>query len=127
MTTRVLVTGSRTWADEESIRGALEDVHVGLAYGEKPSSIVIVHGAAKGADAIADRVARELGYTVEEHPANWERDGRGAGVIRNANMVNLGAVLCLAFWDGHSRGTAHCIAKAVRWGIPVRIVPEKRR
>jgi len=57
----------------------------------------------------------------------WDRQGNAAGPMRNKRMADLGAVLCLAFPKGESRGTWDCIKRANRAGIPVRIVPERRR
>jgi hypothetical protein len=56
-----------------------------------------VHGAARGADQLADAVARNWGWTPERHPADWARHGRAAGFRRNAAMVALRADVCLAF------------------------------
>lgn len=116
---RVLITGSRTWRDEQTIRNALAAV----VFQHDPANVTIVHGACPtGADAIADRIATDWGsgLTVERHPADWERYGRRAGPLRNQHMVDLGADLCLAFQVNGSRGTADCIRRAERAGIPVR-------
>jgi len=116
---RVLVTGSRTWTDEQAIRTALAAV----IWPHGPENVVIVHGACPvGADAIADRIATAWGggLTVERHPADWERYGRAAGFRRNAEMVALDADVCLAFIRGGSRGASHCARLAGAAGIPVR-------
>lgn len=117
---RILVTGSREWADATAIRSALAEA--GRAAGVHPRDVVVVHGAARGADSLADRVARDLGCRVEAHrvdDADWRRYGRSAGHRRNADMVRLGADLCLAFPIGESKGTRGCIAMAQAAGIPV--------
>jgi len=80
----------RTWDDVETIRAALE--HLERWAGDlRP---VLVTGACpRGADAIAERIARERGWPVEAHPARWrEEDGRldrAAGRRRNAAMAQL--------------------------------------
>jgi hypothetical protein len=62
---RILVTGSRDWDDEAPVRAALTDLVAG-----QTGPHVVVHGACPtGGDAIADRIAAELGLTVERHPA----------------------------------------------------------
>lgn len=111
---RVLVTGSRYWANYDVIRDALCESTEGH------SQVTVVHGAAHGADTLAGVAARELGFNVEEHPAEWSR-GSHAGKARNVEMVQAGADWCLAFFliGAENRGTRHCSLEA-RWsGIPV--------
>lgn len=125
---RILITGSRTllWSDRDFIRQAMLDVvapaitdrifHTGPVV----DSLVIVHGAcSRGADALADSIARQIGWRVERHPADWERFGKGAGFVRNSTMVALGADVCLAFIEGGSKGASMCVSMAYRAGIPV--------
>ncbi|WP_181785368.1 SLOG family protein [Streptomyces phytophilus] len=124
---RVLVTGSRDWADADPIRHALT-----TAWLRHTGTFIVVHGACPtGADWIAsDWVTNlhegELGANVTEepHPADWRPGGkfdRAAGFRRNADMVALGANLCLAFIRNSSRGATHTANLADRAGIPVRL------
>lgn len=115
---RVLVTGSRDWPDQELVWRVLDELL------DKHGSIVVVHGACPtGADEQADDWAgtRELdGYPVkaEPHPADWKGPRkRGAGFARNAEMVKLGADLCLAFILDGSNGSTHCSELAEKAGI----------
>jgi len=121
---RVLVTGSRTWDNQDAIVGAIRQVR--REVDGRP--ITIVHGGCPtGADAIAAYLVRRaspsFGLTEEAHPANWRPNGvldRSAGFRRNAEMVNLGADLCLAFIKDGSRGATHTARLAEQAGIPVR-------
>jgi len=117
---RILITGSRDWDDfhavENSILGALYDAEVS----PYDDDIVVVHGACPtGADAAADQVGRLWAFGVEAWPADWTSHGKAAGPIRNQQMVNAGADLCLAFPLGESRGTRDCVRRADAAGIPV--------
>ena len=127
---RLLITGSRSheWTSYDShalliaVREILEKTH------ELP---VLVHGGATGADTEAARMGQQLfDLLIETHPADWTKYGRAAGPIRNKEMVNLGADLCLAFPDHPkgqgSRGTWNCIDLAHRAGIPVYVVWNRR-
>ncbi len=112
---RILVTGSRTWQRRDVIHAALRVA---------PAGSTVVHGAARGADTIADTVAKSLGLHVEDYPADWKRYGKAAGPIRNSAMVKLGANVCLAFsYDPERGGTGDCVRKARRAGIPVFVFP----
>ena len=85
---------------------------------------VIVHGAARGADRLAGRVAQALGWPVEEHPADWTRYGRAAGHKRNLAMRATHPALVIAFTTiaGGTPGTRHTLTNAYRRGIRVVIV-----
>lgn len=112
---RLLVTGSRTWTKREEIMFDLAGLS--LLYPE----MIVVHGACpRGADAIAASCARELYLAQEPHPADWRQFGKAAGVRRNAEMVALGADLCLAYIMDGSRGATHTADLAGKAGIPVR-------
>ena len=120
--TRIIVCGSRHWHDVEELK-----VQVLLALKEFIGRIVIVHGhCPTGADHMADELAIELQprVTSERHPADWDTYGAGAGPRRNAQMASSGAEVCLAFWDGRSKGTLSMIREATKQQIPVRIYPQ---
>lgn len=130
---RILVTGSRDWADRNAVYRALNQVcdDFGLNYPPDeygntmpdPSRITVVHGhCPTGADQIADDWCIGAFFEAERHPADWDRHGKAAGPIRNQEMVDLGADLVLAFpARGISRGTWDCVDRAREAGIPVRI------
>jgi len=100
--------------------------------GAEGQMVVVSGHCPDGADALAEQVAERWGWTVEPHPADWGRLGRVAGFERNAEMVRLGADVCLAFLDHctstrclsraphGSHGTKHCAGLAAEAGIPVR-------
>ena len=113
---RVLVTGSRNYDDKSNLFDALADQY--------EPGMIVVHGGARGADTLACEWVKEmqsLGYqvTAEVHPADWYEYGKAAGFIRNQEMVDAGADVCLAFPLGESRGTRHCMKAAKKAGIPV--------
>jgi len=110
MTKRILVTGSRDWTDSQFV-----DV---ILAGFLPDSVVLVSGACpRGADALCEDFARRNGWTIERHPAKWNELGKRAGFVRNAEMVNLGADICLAFIKNGSKGASHTARLAEAAGI----------
>lgn len=127
---RILVTGSRTWTDENALHEAIAEA-LGKDRAIRPGDeYVIVHGACpRGADVMASRFCEDNAWWVdnmgaelaeERHPADWERLGKRAGFVRNAQMVALGADLCLAFIVDGSKGASHTADLAEKAGIPVR-------
>jgi hypothetical protein len=120
MGSRYIVCGCRDWISQAAVDTALSELL------EQDPSFTLIHGGcATGADRMAHDWAKRHAHavTVIVHPAEWER-GRAAGPLRNEQMAAAGAVLCIAFWDGESRGTADMIRRAVKHSIPVRIVPK---
>jgi hypothetical protein len=113
---RLLVTGSRTWHDVQTVERALA-----VILDRHPEGVLLVHGACpRGADAIAAAYAAQTpGYRTEAHPADWTRYGRGAGYRHNAEMIALGADGCAAFIRGASPGSTHAVRLARAAGIPV--------
>ncbi|RAJ70232.1 uncharacterized protein DUF2493 [Streptomyces sp. Amel2xB2] len=121
---RALITGSRDWPSPGVVWSALNDCRdEALITGRE---LVVVHGACPtGADAQArdwciTATQFATGVTEEQHPANWQINGKRAGFIRNQHMVNLGADVCLAFIKDGSRGASHTARLAEQAGIPVR-------
>lgn len=120
----MIICGTRRWRDRAKIANRLFEL---------PSDTVIVVGydpkreKPDGADRIAYQEAQKLGLIVEPHPARWDLYGRPgrknpAGAIRNQEMAEAGAQLCIAFWDGLSSGTFDMMGHAVKRGIPVEVV-----
>jgi len=81
-------------------------------------NIEIVSGGARGTDSLGEKYAKKRNYGLKQFPAAWSKFGRGAGVIRNAEMANYADVL-IAFWDGKSRGTRNMINLAKKKGLKI--------
>jgi hypothetical protein len=117
---RVLITGTRE--DGPHCQRAFEVLTKVWSRADNPT-LTVVHGACPtGVDAYVDTMARDAGFSVETYPADWDTHGKAAGPLRNKQMVDLGADLCLAFPKGVSRGTRGCLALAQAAGIDTRVV-----
>ncbi len=124
---RILITGSRELTDKYLVYDAIaQAVLEHQISNSKPweQPVTVIHGAAKGADSLAGRWADILeGFEEERHPADWDKHGKKAGPIRNQEMVDLGADVCLAFFKqgAGNRGTSDCVSRAEKAGIPTRM------
>lgn len=105
---RVIVCGGRDYNDWRMLSDALDALEIGS----------LAHGAARGADRLAEHWAYLRGVPYYAYPARWDRDGRSAGVRRNQLMLELFKPhLVVAFPGG--RGTADMVQRARAANVPV--------
>lgn len=118
---RVLVCGSREWADREAVHARIAAL---------PEEATIVTGGARGVDRIAEEAARELGRERMVFRARWDAEGRRASTDpadQNQRVLGSDPDLVIAFrCGGESPGTDDCIAQARRRGIPVEVIEPSR-
>ena len=117
MTKRIVVAGSRYFEDydvaKQYIQECISDIR-------KDNELVFLSGMCKGADLLGEKFAKENGYEIESHPANWKAYGRAAGPKRNEEMAQL-CDLVICFWDGKSKGTKNMIDYSMKLGKTVRV------
>jgi len=105
---RIGVVGSRQFSDYTKLCNVLTPL----------MPFTLVSGGAKGADKLSEQFADEHNLEKIIHKPNWKKYGRGAGFIRNADIVADSDVL-VAFWDGKSKGTENSIDIARKKRIPI--------
>ena len=110
---RIAVVGSRNFFDYRLLKKELDEF---LTKGA-----TLVSGGVSGADALAEKYARENGREIEVIKPDWITYGPSAGFRRNREIVEK-ATMVVAFWDGNSKGTAHTIQLAQTEGKPVHII-----
>jgi hypothetical protein len=109
---RLAIVGSRDYPNLDEVRQFVDSL---------PNNTVVVSGGAGGVDTAAEEAARKRGLGVIIFPALWGAYGRGAGFIRNKQIVET-ADEVVAFWHNNSRGTAHTVGLAEKAGKPVKII-----
>ena len=118
---RILCCGDRWWSDRKFILDILSTL---------PQDTTIIHGGCRGADRMSGAAAHKLKLNVIVFGAEWGRYGKGAGPIRNEQMINEGLPdKVYAFHDhlSQSEGTRDMIDRAESAGIPVTLFTHKRR
>ena len=105
----IAVIGSRGFDNYSLLQEQLNQVIA--QHNADDKSVVIVSGGAKGADALAERYAKEYQLETLIFKPDWKQYGRGAGPIRNRLIIQA-ADIVLAFWDCKSKGTQHSISEA---------------
>lgn len=112
LSNRVLVTGGRDYNDTAFLVGTLNEFH------ETTPITLLIHGAARGADRIANEWAARVGIPVAAYPALWTRYKLCAGPIRNREMLLLGKPDVVIAFKGNS-GTRDMMDISRRAGIKV--------
>jgi hypothetical protein len=109
---RTIIAGSRTAIHYNDL------IHAVAAAPWKLT--MVISGAARGADALGERWARDNAIPLLRMPADWHTHGKRAGYFRNVEMADKAQAL-IALWDGASRGTAHMIETARSKGLLVSV------
>lgn len=118
---RVLVCGHREFDDWDLLCKTM--LNQGFVGEEKLSNLVIIEGEAKGADFLARVWAKWLGVKFEAYPADWNKYGKGAGPIRNKQMLDDGKPdLVVAFLAKGSVGTKNMIKQAEDAGVKTMVI-----
>lgn len=117
MNKRVIICGGRDFDDKQLCFSTLDRL--------VDKDCEIISGHAKGADLFGEEYALTQGIAVTTFKPDWKRYGRGAGPVRNRQMLEYAAeqqAFIIAFWDGKSKGTKNMIEQAKKAGIKVEIV-----
>ena len=110
----MLISGSRVCATPSAVGERLDKL--------PKKDLIIVHGAAKGVDSVAQEWCLKNNVTVRPYPADWSRYGRAAGPKRNRQMLGENPDLIIAFPGPESKGTWDMIDAAEEVGHTVEII-----
>ena len=116
-----LIVGSRNFVNYEQAEKCLD-----WFFENNPIELQhIISGGARGADSVAHDYAHEKKIDLIEMPVTseeWRTIGKSAGYKRNNKMherlVKDDYRICIAFWDGQSKGTAQNFDLCRRLGTP---------
>jgi hypothetical protein len=95
---KAIIAGGRDFIDDVNHKKWLIDIII------KEDINEIVCGMARGADMYGYKVGKELGLSIKEFPALWDKYGKSAGYRRNVEMANY-ADICILIPGG--KGTKH--------------------
>ena len=110
---KTAIIGTRTYDNYTQLCEIISNLE------HKPSEII--SGGATGADALAERYAKDNDLPLTIHLPNWKEYGKAAGPIRNKTIIE-DCEQIVAMWDGQSKGTKHTIDTAKKIGKPTKVV-----
>jgi len=109
---KVIIAGSRNISDYMLVVNAVKSSGYDIT--------TVISGCAVGVDRLGELWARTNNIPIIEMPANWNRDGKKAGPIRNKEMA-LVADAAVIIWDGESTGTRNMIDCMIKLKKPYHI------
>ena len=117
MVKRIVIAGSRNYYNYEEAKIFIDCCIKRI---KEKYDLIFLSGGCRGADALGERYAKENGYKIEIHSANWQKYKNAAGPMRNMEMAKItDYVIC--FWDGESKGTRSMIKFAKQLNKPIKI------
>ncbi len=128
MEIKLIIAGGRDFSDYQLLQ--LETQRFLVESNFNPSQVTIISGKQKtvdergneyGADFLGEVFAKKYHFPIEEFPADWNKNGKAAGPIRNEEMAKVATHL-IAFHDGVSKGTKSMIENAEKYNLIYKIV-----
>ena len=114
---KLVIAGGRD-IDESLAVTIINEAMVDLGLVACINVVEIVHGGCpNGVDAAVAKHFRGV-VPMRVFPADWQKHGKAAGPIRNAQMAEYGDELLLV-WDGKSRGSASMKREMEKAGKPI--------
>ena len=114
---KIIIAGTRTFTDKHLLFCKMDWLvsMLDLRY------VTVISGTAEGADKLGEEWAKDKNFLCEKFPPDWNKHGKAAGPIRNAQMADA-ADMCIVFWDGKSKGTKNMIETALSKGLLVKVI-----
>ncbi len=114
----IIVAGSRDFSDYALLEREMNKITEDL------EDVTIFCGMARGADLLGKKWADEKGIPVKPFSPDYNKFGKRAPLVRNAQMikeVGTGGLL-VCFWDGNSTGTAHIMSLAKTYYVKTKLI-----
>lgn len=119
---KVIIAGSRKFSNYDKLKSECDRILKDKLENTE-TNVIIVSGAAKGADSLGEQYAHERGLRLESHPADWQKYNRSAGIIRNIEMAKeANALIAFPQKGEENRGTSHMVKTAQVHNLIVSIV-----
>ena len=120
---RVLVCGGREYLNRKKVWEILDQLNDDstFIYGCPGAIHLLITGGASGADTLAEEWAVENGVAIKTFKADWVKNKRSAGPIRNAQMIVEGKPDLVVVFPG-GRGTEDMMNKAISANIDTFVV-----
>lgn len=103
-----IIAGSRSITNYEIVKNAINESRINIS--------TVVSGCARGVDNLGEEWANKNNIPIHRFPANWDKYGKSAGIIRNKEMAKF-ADAAIIIYDGKSKGSINMINNAKKYGL----------
>lgn len=107
---KTIIAGSRTITDYKIVEKAIIDSGFIIS--------CVISGCAKGVDTLGEYWAINNNIRIIRYPANWNKNGKMAGYMRNIEMADIADALIVII-ENNSRGSSHMAVIARDRGLLV--------
>lgn len=105
----ILATGGRYYTTYNVVQKILSKID------NRKSITAVIHGGATGVDSFCNLWAKNNNIKTYIEPADWDKYGKSAGIIRNSKMFDLyGDIIDLVVSFPGNNGTLHCTNLAIK-------------
>jgi hypothetical protein len=111
----VCIAGSRSFNNFHLLKQHMDKIH------DVFGIVNVISGTAKGADKLGEEWAEWHGLNIIRYPADWDKHGNVAGILRNIEMAKSSDLVVL-FWDGKSPGTKQMLEYCLKNNIFVKVI-----
>ena len=115
---KLIIAGSREGFEIADVFVAMEES------GFKERVTEVVSGTARGVDRLGEAWANANYIPIKKFPADWEKNGRASGHIRNQEMGDYADAL-LVLIHNESKGSEGMLSYAKKKGLEVFVVRSK--
>lgn len=125
---KLLIAGCRHYTNYLEFRNKVNSILEKKFPNIERTALSIVEGGARGVDRLARTYAEKQSYAYRTFEADWENEGKKAGILRNIKMADY-CTHAILFWDGESKGTGNMKYLLEERNIPtivIRIPPEDK-
>jgi predicted Rossmann-fold nucleotide-binding protein len=117
---KVLICGSRNVSNKDMLFEIFDRWAGRLALG---ADTVVITGGARGVDGIAREWCLSKGFRSVVMNADWDKNGKRAGYVRNRDMLELEPVHVLGVMlEGGSKGTLDMLTISKERMLDVKVV-----
>ena len=96
---KVIISGPKNFSDYKFLKSKC-DIILSRKLKDPDCKVIIMSGCTSGCDLLGEKYAKERGLSVQKFPADWNRIGKRAGLLRHKRMAKESNACILFFMSG---------------------------